>query len=201
MSLYPTRSSVPYTSPRSLTPEFKTLIDRFGNQGAEQRKRKWLYNKWNLILNYENITKANATILYQFFINRSGRWEAFHWLDDFEDTYIKQYFAIGDGSRFLFDLPGKDISDYTIYGDGVSYTESPDSTSEDYIIIEDTGADGGDQVQFFDILDDGVRLTIDFTGKLKIRCRFQNDIMPFEHFFNVVANIGIELKGLHLDQT
>ena len=201
MALYPTYTSVSYSNPRVLTPVTKTLISQFDDQGAEQRKRKWLYNKWNVGLTYSNITKAEATILYQFFINQSGQYISFHWLDEYEDTYVKQYFATGDGSTKIFDLPGKDISSYTIYGDSSPYQEAPDATSADYIILDDTGADGGDQAQFLVAPNLGLRLNCDFTGKLKVRCRFQEGVMPFEHFYNLIANIGIELKGLHLDQT
>jgi len=201
MALFPTYNQVSYSSPRILTPITRTLISQFDDQGAEQRKRKWLYNKWDIGLTYNNITKAKATILYQFFINRSGRYMSFHWVDEYEDTYVKQYFATGDGTTKIFDLPGKDISDYTIYGDSVPYEEAPDSTSEDYIILSDTGADGGDQAQFYTAPDTGKRLTCDFTGKLKIRCRFQEDIMSFELFYRFVSSGGINLRGLHLDQT
>lgn len=201
MALFTPYTTVPYSNPRTLTLVTKTLVSQFDDQGAEQRKRKWLYNKWNVGLTYSSITKANASILYQFFIIMNGRYTSFHWLDNFEDTYIRQYFATGDGVTDLFDLPGKDISAYTIYGDGGSFQEAPDATSSDYITLDDTGADGGDQVQFLVAPNTGVRLTIDFTGKLKVRCRFQNDVMPFEYFYNLIANAGIELKGLHLDQT
>ncbi len=194
MALYPTYSSIPYSNPRILSPVTKTLISQFDDQGAEQRRRIWLYNKWDVTLNYDNITKADASTLYQFFINRDGQFITFHWIDGFEDTYVKQYYATGDGSTTAFDLPADDISSYTMYGDSAPYGEGSDYT------VSGTGSDGGNRINFIEAPATGIRLTTDFTGKLKVRCRFQENTMPFNHFYNLVASTGITLKGLHLDQ-
>lgn len=42
----------------------------------------------------------------------------------------------------------------------------------------------------------GQYLTFDFTGRLKVRCKFNEDMMSFETFYNRLVNFGIKLKGL-----
>ena len=40
------------------------------------------------------------------------------------------------------------------------------------------------------------RITYDFTGRLKIRCRFADDIFSFENFYDRLCNAGVKLSGL-----
>lgn len=202
MALYPTVSQVPYSSPRVLSYEYKTLISTFDDIGREQRKRKWLYHKHNIEMIYQYTSMTNARTLFQFFVNRKGPFESFHWIDDYSEQYVREYFGTGDNSVKTYDLPGKDISSYTVYGNAIAYNEAADATSAgDYYISEDTGADGGDQAIFFVAPSNGTRLTVDFTGKLKVRCRFQDDLMSFEQFWNILQNTSVILKGLLIDST
>lgn len=196
MALYPQIATVPYSSPRMLSIETKTLISTFDDMGREQRKKKWLYHKWIVELPYQNISKAKARILFQFFVNRKGAYESFHWIDDYSEQYIREYFGTGDASTTTYDLPGKDISGYTVYGDAIPY-----NTPADYTISEDTGEDGGDQAVFVVAPTNGTRLTIDFTGRLKILCRFQDDMMSFQQFWNILCTSNVKLKGLLLDSS
>lgn len=202
MALYPTLSQVPYSSPRMLSYEYKTLISTFDDMGREQRKKKSLYHKHIVELNYKNISKAKARILFQFFINRKGSYESFHWIDDYSEQYVREYFGTGDASTTTYDLPGKNISGYDVFGDSIEYDEAPDATGVgDYYIVKNGGSDGGDQAIFFTAPPNGKRLTIDFTGQLKIKCRFQDDMMSFQQFWDILYTSSVKLKGLLLDST
>ena len=201
MALYPTYSEINYSLPRMITPVNKTIISTYENQGAEQRKRKWLFNKWNVQLSYQYITREEARVLWQFFIERNGSYESFHWIDDYSDIYSNQYVATADGETLTWDLPFKDASDITIYVDSIEQNLMADATSSgDYYISEDAGADGGDSITFSYTIDAGKYISCDFTGKLKILCRFDADEMSFEQWYSRLTNVGVNLKGLHLDE-
>jgi len=196
MALYPSYSEVPYSNPRILEPVHKTLVSNFNDMGVEQRKRKWLFHKWNVTLKYTALSKANARTLWQFFIARDGMYGGFHWIDGFVDSYVGEYFGTGDGSTVTFDLPFATDTTHVIYVAGVEKTETTD-----YTINADAGTDGGDSITFNSAPTKGARLTCDFTGYLKIRCRFDNDAYSFEQFYNLITNVGVKLIGLHLDDT
>lgn len=201
MALYPSYTDINYSLPRIITPVNKTLISTYDNQGAEQRKRKWLYNKWNVQLNYQYLTYQEARTLWQFFINRHGRYESFHWIDEYIDTYANVYFGTADGETTVYNLPFKDAQYKTIYANNVEWGEGEDSTSAgDYYIDEDAAADGGDVIHFNVAPLAGYYLSCDFTGKLKIKCRFDADEMSFEQYYHRLTTVGVNLIGLHLDE-
>jgi hypothetical protein len=200
MALFPTYADVEYSNPRVISSVYNTMVSKM-DSGREQRKRKNLFNKWIVQLNYQNITKSDAKILWTFFINRKGRFESFHWIDNFSNTYTSEYFGTGDGETTTFDLPFKDYTAVSIYNNGTPYNIATDETSVgDCYIVRDVASDGGDIVVFDVAPPIGIRLTTSFVGKLKINCRFDEDEISFEEFYNRFAKVGIKLIGLYMDE-
>lgn len=193
MSVYPENSSIPFDNPVPVTMEFKTLASRHGKHGEEQTKQQWLYCKREIgPLKYSWIDKASeARPLWQFYQARKGAFEAFIFYLPNSDQYVGEYVGTGDGATTVFNLPCKSSSGRTIYVDGVSQTEGVD-----YTFSAGGGVDGADKITFTAAPATGQYVTIDFTGLLKIRCRFKEDKLKYEEFYDRLTKIGIKFKGL-----
>ena len=203
MAIFPSPSAAPYGNPVTWEMEFKTLRSNFDDLGEEKRKRKWLYPKRNISLKYPAITRGEAETIYEFYQARSGSYGAFVWFEstgrgDAYRSYSSEYTATGDSTTLIFNLPAKGSS---ITHD-VNLDASVVSTS-DYTFAAGGGGDGEDKVTFISSTAGGIgaptstqRMTYDFTGRLKIRCRFAEDRLTWENFYDRIVNTSITLKGL-----
>lgn len=191
MALFPAYSSITYGNPVIEEMQFRTLFSNFDNLGQERRKRKWLYCKRLITLQYTNITKAEGRTLFDFYIARSGAYDAFTFFKYEYETYTGEYVGTGDGSTVLFNLPCKNSSARTVYLDGAEQT-----VDVDYTYSALGGTDGCDEITMDSAPASGERLTLDFTGYLKIKCRFKDDNLSFETFMNTYRTVGIQLQGL-----
>lgn len=192
MAAFPNLTNAPAEEPLIEEMEWKTLVSRFDDLGAEQRKRKWLYPRRNLTLAFNRITKAQGQTLWEFYLARQGAYEAFTFFYYFSATYDGEYVGTGDGSTLIFNLPSKQASDYTLYVDGAE----KDAGGVDYTFGSEGGTDGADKATFVAAPASGARITWDFTGYLKVRARFAEDRMSWETFMNKAVTTGLKLKGL-----
>jgi len=174
---------------------WKTIISSFDELGEEQRKQKWLYPRRDIVLKYPGLTISQAQTLWDFYVARKGSYEAFNLFYDSigksAETYTGEYVGTGDGSTTVFNLPSKNAASRTLYVDGVAQTEGTNWT-----FTSGGGTDGADKCEFTSAPSSGQRITFDFTGYLKVRCRFAKDIAEFEHFIYSAKRIGLELRGL-----
>ena len=196
MSEFPSHASIPCQVPEITTIRTKTLISSFDDLGEEQRKQKWLYPRRDVQVKFTHLSKANARTLWQFFIDRAGAYSAFNYFLALSDTYEGEYVGTGDGSTKIFNLPSKSASSYTLYVDGVSQAAGDSSGDGDYDFTAQGGADGADKIEFWTAPADGERVTFDFTGYLKIRCRYESDMLDFETMREEWRRMGVKLKGL-----
>ena len=171
--------------------EFKTLISAF-ESGAESRKQKRIYPRRNLSLVYKLMSTANAKTLWEFYLARKGRYEAFNFFYPESSDYDGEYVGTGDGSTTAFNLPSKTASAYVLYADGGELSGS----GTDYTFSSAGGADGADLATMTVAPGAGTKLTWDFTGYLKIHCRFTDDIYNFEYFNYALYRSGLKLQGL-----
>lgn len=189
MALYPSYSSIPYDS-MSMTPVHKTLITIFEKEGQRKAKRKWLFPKRKIELTYRLLTKANARTLWLFFNDRNGQYESFNFFHHQTNTYEGELIGIGDGTTTSFNIPGKTISAYDIYIDGVEKTEVTH-----YSITADAGTDGADKLDFVSAPEAGAYISTDFTGYLKVHCRFGSDELQSLLRHRDFEDISVELVG------
>jgi len=193
MAKLPDVTTVPYENPIAESIRFKTLISNFDEIGQEQTRQKWLYPRRDIELKYKHISVSEAKTLWQFFMARKGRFGAFNYIypSGWENTYVGEYVGTGDGSTTIWNLPSKLAASYTLYVDGVSQTGG----GVDYIFTAEGGEDQADKVEFSSAPSSGDYITFDFTGRLKIRSKFDEDIMSFETFFARLVTTGIKLRG------
>lgn len=178
--------------PVTITPTWKTIMTD-ADSSKEQRRQKWSFPKYDVQIRYGTITPGAAMqIIWDFYMARKGAAEAFYYYPRYTRNYNAQYVGYGDGGTTIFDLPGKSTSSQTIYIDGV-----PQGAG--FTILYGGGSEDSDRVQFDAAPAAGELITCDFTGYLRIRCRFAEDKMDEEHFYRVCFTTGIKLKGLSFE--
>ena len=204
MAVYP-ETSTPYTNPVTMDIEYKTLVSAFDNLGEEKRKQKWLYPKRSVTLKYQGLSKDEAEVLWEFYLSRKGRYNSFSWFESTGlgttgsyRTYTSEYVATGDSTTLVFVLPAKGSS-----GSNTVYVNGLVASTSDYTMSYGGGGDGEDKITFLSsdsggrsVLTSTERITYDFGGRLKIRCRFADDIFSFENFYDTIVNSGVKLQGL-----
>lgn len=191
MAVYPESPRPVY--PAVIEPEWGTLVSEF-DSGAEARRSRWTFPKYNITLKYQALTAANQQILWTFYMARKGAYEAFWFYDPaaasgIVTSHAGQYVGVGNASTQAFDLPGKSTSSRSVYLDGVVQ-------SSGFSYGTGTGDGAADQVTFTSPPAAGVIITADFAGTLRMRCRFAADRLSRESFSRLLFNYGIQLKGL-----
>ena len=209
MAKFPEFSDVNYDFPITIEFQTKTLISQFDDEdspGREKRRQKWTVPRRNIKIPYSKkfFTVDNIRTIWKFFLARGGKYEAFSFYLDApfiqasnygQQDYEGEYIGVGDGAITQYSLPGRSVSNETVYK-GVT----PLAASGEYWIDPQAGSDSEDVLHFTTAPSEGERVTIDFTGILKIRCRFMHDALSVDDFHNIVARTGVELKGLMYDE-
>lgn len=192
MAVFPNVSSVPYIAPISKGIEFATLVQEF-ESGIKTYKQKRTYPLRYYSLKYENLKVSDAETLWQFFIARHGKADSFVIFDpNTTYSYVKEYVGTGDASQSKWNLPSLGATAITLYENEVALTEG---VGNDWVFAEDDGDDGEDTATFAVEPAQGVRLTMSFTGQLKINCNFGSDRFDFNEFYSALVNCGIPLIG------
>ena len=171
----------------------KTLISQFDDLGEEKRRQKQLYPTRNITVNFDALLKTGdyANTLWTFYKDRGGSFEAFNFFYPYSDTYEGEYVGTGDSATTSFNLPAKSSASYTLNVDSAEQ-----SIGSDYNFSGEAGTDGADKIVFISPPSSGERITWDFTGNLKIRTRFAQDIFSYTDFYDYCLKGGLRLKGL-----
>lgn len=187
MAAYPDYSEVPQHEPYEEEIHYKTLISNFDDLGEEQRKQKWLYPKRIINVKHRYVTQAQGRTIWEFYKARKGAYEAFNYFVPEATAYTAEYVGTGDDSATSYNLPCKGISSRTVYINGASVAST---------IATAAGADGADLIRFGTAPSAGDRITISFTGRLKVHCRFAEDNLSFEQLYSRMVSAGVKLQGL-----
>jgi len=178
--------------PVIVTPRWKTNVT-LTDSGKEQRRQKWSFPKYDVQLQYDLITPlSQMQILWDFYMARKGAAEAFHFYLRYSKNHKAQYVGYGDAETLIFDLPGKSTSSQAIYFDGTGQESG-------WSILEGGGSSSSDRVQFDSAPPTGSLITCDFTGFLRNRCRFAEDMMNESRFYVTCFRVGLKLKGLSFE--
>lgn len=161
------------------------------DSGKEQRRSKQVQDLYDVKLKFSRVTLANMVILWNFYQSCKGAAEEFYIYDLAENraALTGLYVGLTDGTTAIFDLPGKNTSSQSIYLDGVLQGGG-------YTILTGGGTESADRVSFTVAPGAGKIITADFTGDLRIKCRFKDDAMTRSNFAYQLFTTGIELVGL-----
>jgi hypothetical protein len=139
--------------------------------------------------------------MYEFYQARAGSYGAFVWFESTGigayKTYSSEYVGGTGTTTLVFNLPSKGATSRTVNVGGAA------SATANYTYSSGGGADGADKITFISSDAGGIHapastnyITYDFTGRLKIRCRFTEDRLSWDNFYDRVINTGVRLKGL-----
>lgn len=179
--------------PAEIRELWKTIVTPFDG-GAEQRRQKQAFPKYDIDFVYAALRASEIAVLWNFYRSMRGSHGAFY-------CYFPEVSAsfwaglpvgIGDGIMTIFDLPGRNTSSQIIYNNG-SVVDPGDRT-----ILIGGGAEGSDRVEFALAPAENAILTCDFAGFFRNRCRFEDDSMSRHWFQYALFRTGIKLKGLNL---
>lgn len=194
MATWPESSPTP-NYPLEIVPRFKTLVSTC-DAGNEVRRSKQEYPVFDVLVTYDMLTKTEMDVLWNFFLARKGRYDAFYIYNLADISLVTStgftslYVGTGDGSTTTFDVPGRSTSSQTLYVDGVEDSGAAFSSGG--------GASNSDRVEPSSTPAAGDILTVDFTGYLRMRVRFDSDTgfnrRLFEYTYYQTG--GIQLYGL-----
>lgn len=182
----PTTPSPQY--PGKLTPIWKTLVSDY-ESGNEQRRQKWLYAKYDVSVNYGALELSDVKTLWEFYMARKGAFESFYYVDVFVMDHVGLYIETCNGTDDTFDLPGLSTSARTLYENGSIVTSG-------FSYLTGGGDGSADRVEYTTAPAEGTILTIDFTGYLRVKCRFAEDNLNRENFTYNLFKYGLQLKGI-----
>ena len=186
MSVFP--SSPVYTYPVIFTPVWNTLTSDFEN-GAEQRRQKWLYAKYDVEIKFNNLSTSDAKTIYEFYMARKGSYESFYFFDPYSFEHVGLYIGTADGVTDIFDIPGKSTSSRVLYENGGVV-----SSGVSYLV---GGGDGAaDRIDYVTPPADGTIITIDFAGFVRAKVKFKEDNLNRDNFTLSLFKYGLELKGV-----
>jgi len=155
--------------PLKITALYRTLITEM-DYGKEYRRKKWRFPKRIISLTYPHLSSVQADTLLNFYKSVKGAYEAFYFFDWLPHSWEDEFVGRGDGTLITFDLPGKEIEQETlkVYIDGTETT--------DYTFSAGTGENGEDQIVFSLAPAVGALITADFTGKIRLKVRFEDNL-------------------------
>jgi len=187
MAEYPTTPKPQY--PYDLIVNWKTITTAF-DSGKEQRRQKQTYAKYDVGLTYNQVSDSDFQTIWNFYTARKGSFEAFYFYTLATSDYDGLFIGTGNASTVTFDLPGKSTSSVTIYNNGETVS------SDDYTLLTGGGTESSDRITFDTAPVLNAILTCDFTGYMRIRCRFEEDKLTKSAFAMAFYKTGIKLKGL-----
>ena len=194
LPVFPKLDVIPADNPLVETINFKNIGVSFGKEAREIRKQQWEYSKRDITLKYTWISTADALTLWEFYIARGGSFEGFKYFHPFVNIYENEFVTVCNGWEYVFDLPVVNSTERTVYKNDVFVDPS------EYLFGAEQGANGEDAIGFYVIPEIGDIITIDFTGQLVQRCRFDSDTQNFETFHEHLSTVGIKMKGLLLSE-
>lgn len=192
MLTYPQTPAPQY--PLELSVQYKTIISQF-EAGTEQRRRQWRFPQRSVSITYNSLDVGfdDVDSLWAFHKSVQGAFIPFNFFvtdDNPIKSYTDEYVGRGDGDTVAFNMPGATTSAQTIYVDGVEST--------DLTIGSGTGEGGGDLITFNAAPSSGALITCDFTGILRLKMRYAEDMFSLSLFRYNCYQGGvklIEVKG------
>lgn len=171
MAQYPQITSVAYVSIGG-EDSFIILKSQFDSEAKEQVKRKSLYPRRLITLQYNNIEDVELMTLLEFYKARYGGYQAFtfHYPSVMSDYYVKEYVAVADGSNTVYNLPFASATGITLYNNSTPFNGG------DWTLGVGSGLDGMSNATFNVAPTLGTIITATFTGPLSVRARFIDTI-------------------------
>ncbi len=173
-----------------ITQHWRTLRIGLTDGDFLQRRKKRTTPLHEFIIKWRALTADDERQLWNFYSDMSGGFQSFAFFD-IERVYTGQNIGIGNGVENTFNTGAKNISNYTVYVDGIEKTEGVH-----YNVSVNTGTDGQDQIVFTTGNEppDGKLITLDYKGrKYYAKCVFTHDNLTSTNFVTALHTIGLSI--------
>lgn len=196
MSVYPDiiSSGIRATLPLEHATSQAVLVTEFEN-GVEQRRLLWDSVRRNVTINYSILYFEYANELRRFYEARKGSFESFSFFFPQIEVYVKELVGVIASSTIVIKLPSKDAQFYSLYENN---RVSPLAPSE-WTFNASAGPDGEDMATLGFVPTIGDIYHFSFTGRLKIKARFDTAPQTFQDTKEYWSTTVVNLVGLEPD--
>lgn len=162
--------------------------------GKESRRAVWASQRRNITIYYKRLTTEQANTFLAFYRSMEGPLKSFVFFFPHERVYFEESFGSSTGSETIINLPSIDqsLSDPIVLRRGNVVL----NFGSDYFVTYGTGPNGEDQA----VLDTpgslGQTYFFSFTGRLKIKARFESKPIRFIEEKTLATDITVKLVGL-----
>lgn len=195
METYPdVITGIPARLPFRVSTQRAVLKTEF-ESGIEQRRALWNAPRRDIRLSYPALTFAQGDELRRFYEARGGSFERFNFYFPHPETYVYELVGVVAQALGGFELPSLGATSYVLYHNGAALTEGVDWT-----FVAGTPPDIPDSAVIAPATTTpGHVYHFDFTGRLRIISRFDDN--PFQHteIKNYLIYTTVNLKGLGPD--
>jgi len=190
MAVYPDIiSSVPSNIPFQWSLIQQVIATKFEN-GVE-RRRLIRFGKYRVItLQYQQIQFVKVRVIYNFYNAQRGPLTSFKFFFPDVSYHFDEYAGYAESGQTTLIMPSKGGTNVILKQDGVVVSEA------DYIFTPYAGPDGEDRVTLAYGAPAGAKYTLDFTGVLKIKARFDEAPIVFNEIKATFSSLTIVLKQL-----
>lgn len=192
METYPdVITGIPATLPLRYATQRAVLKTEYEN-GIEQRRLMWASHRRDVSIRYSVMPFAKAHELMRFYEARGGSFEMFNFFFPQITTYKFELVGVAIGSAIGgFNLPSLGATSYTLYRNGNPMTEGVDWT-----FVAGTSPNISDSALLTPVATLGDSFHFDFTGRLRILTRFNNNPFNIIEIKDFLASVNVSLKGL-----
>lgn len=190
MSVYPdVITSIRATLPIEHSISQAILATEFEN-GVEQRRLVWDSVRRNIKINYSILEFAYSNSLRRFYETRKGSFHSFSFFFPQIETYVNELVGVATSGSTVLRLPSKKAQSFTLYRNGL-----PQSPSI-WTFVSEGGPDGEDKASLLFIPSIGDIFNFDFTGRLKVKARFEDSPLVFQDIKKYWSSTVVNLVGL-----
>lgn len=192
-SVYPdVVSTIPGVIPFQWQYEQRVLVSEFAD-GSESRRLSWQSNKKSVAISYRYISRTQARDLYEFYRKMEGPLTSFSFFFPNSLTYYKEFCGTYTGTTSI-NLPslsdeGASVKD--LYAGNTLLVQDVD-----YKFYRAGSYDGGDRVELLFTPVAGSKFFWSFTGRLKVKARFEEGPIQINEIKDRFSSLSVELVGL-----
>ena len=191
-------SGIPGTIPFDYISNQMLLKTNFAT-GREARRLLWTSPRRDVSIYYNGMSYSNANLFWEFYRSMNGPFSAFSFFFPRIRTYWEEAFGISDGTEAVINLPCKELQTgetFVLKRGNVTL-----SYPSDYALRIGEGPHGEDQAALGTSGIPGQTYFFSFTGRLKIKARFDDRGLGFSEVKDLLSQVTVRLTGLQSELT
>lgn len=189
-------TGIPGVIPFDYSSNQPVLTTEFAS-GRESRRAIWSSPRRNVVIYYKRLTTTQANSFWEFYRSMDGPLTAFVFYYPHERVYYEESFGSSTGTEDIINLPCKGLQT------GESFKLQRGNVvlnyPSDYTLSLGTGPNGEDQADLDTPGSAGQTYFFSFTGRLKIKARFDNKPIRYREEKTLSTDITVRLTGLQGD--